>query len=125
MTTPDDGVYLIFGGTAETRMVHTTAQKVRMRLTAIVNRLTSKAISDERIVSDLAVARTTAETQRRIREEYRDAIRDEFPGCQVVFQWGRVKVFPPEGYMDQRGSVGCPISVALMGALFFGIAVRQ
>lgn len=125
MTESDDEVYLIFGGTGKARMVHTTAQKVRMRLTAIVDKLTSKAALDPRIVSDLAVAHIAAETQRRIREEYRDAIRNEFPGCQVVFQWGRVKVFPPEGYMDQRGSVGCPISVALMGALFFGIAVTR
>lgn len=106
-------------------MPHTTAQKIRMRLTAVIDQLNKRAMADVRITNAHAATLASPKVQQVIRDEYRDAVRNEFPGCTVVFQWGRIKVFPPDGYMDQRGSVGAPISLMLMSALFYGIQVSK
>lgn len=105
-------------------MPHTTAQQVRTRLTAVIARLDQKARSDARINSRVGQRSTSTNYQEGIRNEYRNIVRNEFPGCEIVFQWGRIKVFPPDGYLDVRGSVGAPIGTHLSGALFFGLQVK-
>lgn len=107
--------------TREAAVVHTTAQKVRMRLAEAVGRAQQKADEDTRIVDDALLSSMTPEDRADIRDEYRAIFNDEFPGCGIVYSWGRVSVYPPAGYMDQRGSVGTPISLALSFALFLDV----
>ena len=106
-------------------MPHTAAQQVRTRLTAVIERLTLKARSDERLRNLGGPRLTSIFSQAGIREEYRNIVRNEFPGCVVVFQSGRIKVFPPDGYLDVRGSVGAPIGPSLMLALFLGMGGQE
>lgn len=102
-------------------MSHTTAQKVRMRLRVVISALSEKARSDARLKNHGGRSLTPTASPAEIREEYRSIVRSEFPGCVVVFQWGRIIVYPPPGYLEVRGSVGLPISAGLTKALFFGI----
>lgn len=106
-------------------MPHTTAQQIRTRLTAVIERLTLKAQSDERLRNLGGPRLTSILSQAAIRDEYRNIVKNEFPGCDVVFQRGRIKVFPPIGYLDMRGSVGAPIGPRLALAIFFGLEVTE
>ena len=90
-------------------MPHTTSQKVQMRLTAAIDQLSLKAHSDARLKNLAGPSLTVTRNLVVIREEYRQLLRNEFPGCFLTFSGGRVKVWPPAGYIEVRGSVGAPV----------------
>lgn len=96
-----------------------------MRLQAVIARLSERARSDARITSRVGQSSTSTSYQAGIRDEYRNIVRGEFPGCAVAFQWGRIIVTPPPGYLEVRGGVGAPIGPSLMGALFFGLEIKR
>lgn len=98
---------------------------MHMRLRELIHKLLESVQTDSRLYEPAWKSNMgLRDGRRRVREEYREKFRSEFPGCMIEFKFDKglgssVSVTPPFGYVS-RAPVVEVIPPSVAHAVFFG-----
>lgn len=98
-------------------MIADVRLKVKWRLQVAIDTQAVRTIKDNRLkVGHEEWAATPAEVEA-VRNDYRQGILKEFPGCSIIFGWTTIAVHLPDGYPKSSIPVVANMPVALCRAI--------